>query len=130
VRLETNTNAFTLHKLRALRRKAKLKGGSLKTDPAITMSAPNSLPVSPASSKRSRSKDSARSAAYSSPNTRAANTPFITPAVSTHSLVIPTATGLFTNGDQSHDPTPYPAFLRPTNAGRYTRQMWSRWQSS
>lgn len=112
MRLAIDTISSTLHKLRALRRKAKLKGGLLKTDPAV-MSAPNSMPVSPASSKRSRSKDSTRSAALSVP---AAHTTAHTPAVSTHSLLPPLSVEPSSKADQTPDPTPYPAFLRPRRA--------------
>ncbi|KAH7095326.1 protein-tyrosine phosphatase-like protein [Paraphoma chrysanthemicola] len=71
-------------------------------------------PLSPSSSKRSRSRDSTRSGTNSSLNTPAANTPFITPSVSTHSLIIPSSTpGTPSNGDHFvPDGTPYPAFLR------------------
>ncbi|KAF2630015.1 hypothetical protein BU25DRAFT_485152 [Macroventuria anomochaeta] len=95
------------------------------------MSAPNSVPVSPASSKRSRSKDSTRSATYASLNTSAASTTFNTPAVSTHSLLPPLNVGPSSNGDQSPDSTPYPAFLRPRRAGRaansFAAQLDGKW---
>ena len=72
------------------------------------------VPISPSSSKRSRSRDSTRSTPTSSSlNTPAAHTPFITPAVSTHSLTLSSSTpGTPNNGDQSiQDATPYPPFL-------------------
>ncbi|KAH6637695.1 protein-tyrosine phosphatase-like protein [Boeremia exigua] len=87
------------------------------------MSAPNSVPVSPASSKRSRSKDSTRSATHASLSTPAASTTFSTPAVSTHNLLPALHIESNPNGDQDLDPTPYPAFLRPRRAGRYTRPL-------
>ncbi|XPS68685.1 Protein-tyrosine-phosphatase [Ascochyta lentis] len=77
------------------------------------MSAPSSVPVSPASSKRSRSKDSTRSATYASLNTPTPTTAFNTPAMSTHSLLPPLTVATSSNPDHSPDPTPYPAFLRP-----------------
>ena len=102
---ETTTNFFKLHKLRALRRKAKLKGVLLRTDPDM---AQVGVPISPsASSKRSRSKDSARSLTTSSLNTPVANTP----AASTNSLIIPFPTP---GHSLPQDPTPYPAFLQST----------------
>jgi protein-tyrosine phosphatase len=109
--LKNNSNFFKLHKLRALRRKAKLKGILIRTDPA-DMAQPG-VPVSPSSSKRSRSKDSTRSATNSSVNTTAANTPFITPAASTKSLLIPSSIpSIPANGDtSSQDGIPYPKFL-------------------
>lgn len=123
MRLGIDSRSFTLHKLRAFRRKAKLKGGLLRTDPAVTgiMSAPNSVPVSPASSKRSRSKDSTRSATCAQLVTPTASTAFNTPAGSTPSLLPALHVAPSPNGTQSPDPTPYPAFLRPRKAGRYTR---------
>jgi hypothetical protein len=129
-RLETDRTPFTLHKLRALRRKAKLKGASLRTDPHVTaiMSAPSSVPVSPASSKRSRSKDSALSATYAALVTPAATTAN-TPAGSTPSLLPALNVAASPNGTQSPDPTPYPAFLRPRREGRYTPTCGS-WQQS
>ncbi|UPX19193.1 Protein-tyrosine-phosphatase [Ascochyta rabiei] len=134
VRLETDRSAFTLHKLRALRRKARLKGGHLSTDPAATgtMSAPSSVPVSPASSKRSRSKDSTRSATHAFLHTPAESTTSTstststttttaalhTPAMSTHSLLPPLSVAPSSNGDHPPDNTPYPAFLGPRGAAR------------
>ncbi|KAF3004841.1 hypothetical protein E8E13_004628 [Curvularia kusanoi] len=76
------------------------------------MSAPNSVPVSPASSKRSRSKDSAQSATYASLSAPTANTTSNTPAVSTHSLLPPLNITASPNGQQPPDLTPYPLFLR------------------
>ncbi|KAK1917186.1 hypothetical protein P3342_012031 [Pyrenophora teres f. teres] len=117
--LDTSANFFKLHKLRALRRKAKLKGVLLRTDPDMAQAG---VPISPsASSKRSRSKDSTRSLATSSLNTPAANTP----AASTNSLVIPFSTpGTPGAGHLSpQDPTPYPAFLQSTAD---VRAKWER----
>lgn len=72
------------------------------------------VPVSPSSSKRSRSRDSAFSVANSSLHTPAANSAS-SPAVSTNSLsIVPTSSpGTPVNGDYvAQDATPYPAFLR------------------
>ncbi|KNG52618.1 tyrosine-protein phosphatase 2 [Stemphylium lycopersici] len=100
---DTNANFFKLHKLRALRRKAKLKGVLTRTDPNM---ADVDDPISPSSSKRSRSKDSVRSVTTSSLNTPAASTP----AASTNSLLLP---GTPATGDpNSQDAVPYPAFLK------------------
>ncbi|KAH7137965.1 tyrosine-protein phosphatase 2 [Dendryphion nanum] len=75
-------------------------------------SAPLAVPVSPSSSKRSRSRDSSNSAATSSiANTPAANTP----SASAPSLVIPQP-GSQTSFLPDLDPTPYPAFLRKSRA--------------
>jgi protein-tyrosine phosphatase len=119
-------NFFKLHKLRALRRKAKLKGVLIRTDPA-DMAQP-AVPISPVSSKRSRSKDSTRSAANSSLNTPAANTSFITPAVSTNSLVIPASIpGTPANGDLSpQDGIPYPTFLKAAGEihAKWNKMEW------
>ncbi|KAH4101776.1 hypothetical protein HBH70_190960 [Parastagonospora nodorum] len=72
------------------------------------------IPISPTSSKRSRSRDSAQSGTTSSLNTPAGNTPLATPSVSTNSLVIPSSTpSTPLNGEHwIQDGTPYPAFLR------------------
>lgn len=107
----TRKSFFKLHKLRALRRKAKLAGVRTRSDPD-TMASPQ-IPPSPSSSKRSRSRDSARSGTNSSLNTPAAGTP----SVSTNSLIIPSSTpGTPSNGLQFvQDGTPYPAFLRLNN---------------
>jgi protein-tyrosine phosphatase len=81
------------------------------------------IPQSPTSSKRSRSRDSAPSGANSS-----LNTPVATPSVSTNSLVIPSASSSPSN-DETYVPdgTPYPAFLRLSPGGRYTRPLlWHR----
>jgi protein-tyrosine phosphatase len=129
VRLGIDSRFFTLHKLRAFRRKAKLKGGLLRTDPAVTgiMSAPNSVPVSPASSKRSRSKDSALSATYASLSAPTANTTANTPAVSTNSLLPPLNIAASANGDQPPDPTPYPVFLKQRPATLDTKWNDLEW---
>lgn len=120
--LEPTDNAFKLHKLRALRRKAKLKGVLLRPDPDMAQAQPG-VPISPCSSKRSRSRDSTRSNTNSSFNTPAANTPLATPSVSTHSLIIPSSTpGTPSNGDYPQDGTPYPAFLKSSRAGRQSRR--------
>ncbi|KAJ4412674.1 hypothetical protein N0V91_000436 [Didymella pomorum] len=81
------------------------------------MSAPSSVPVSPASSKRSRSKDSTRPATCAQLVTPTASTAFNTPAGSTPSLLPALHVAPSPNGTQSPDPTPYPAFLRPRKAG-------------
>ncbi|KAF1948434.1 hypothetical protein CC80DRAFT_431567 [Byssothecium circinans] len=60
-------------------------------------------------SKRSRSRDSARSAATSS-----INTPFLTPLASAPSLLIATGDAASDNDDL----TPYPAFLRLSRLGK------------
>lgn len=129
MRLGIDSRSFTLHKLRAFRRKAKLKGGLLRTDPAVTgiMSAPNSVPVSPASSKRSRSKDSALSATYASLSAPTANTTANTPAVSTNSLLPPLNIAASANGDQPPDPTPYPVFLKQRPATLDTKWNDLEW---
>lgn len=116
---------FKLHKLRALRRKAKLKGVLVRTDPDMASAG---IPLSPSSSKRSRSRDSTRSATSSYLNTPAANTPFVTPSVSTHSLIIPSSTpGTPANGElYVPDATPYPAFLRPSRSDLHTK--WNRFE--
>ncbi|KAF2008226.1 hypothetical protein P154DRAFT_479787 [Amniculicola lignicola CBS 123094] len=81
------------------------------------MSGPLAVPASPSSSKRSRSRDSSRSAATSSNNT-----PFLTPSASAPSLVIPDNLQAPTIVEPSpEDPTPYPAFLRLNRAGRYSQ---------
>ena len=108
--LDSNATFFKLHKLRALRRKAKLKGVLLRTDPDM---AQPGAPISPsASSKRSRSKDSTRSLTTSSLNTPAVNTP----TASTHSFAMSLSNpGTPSAGHLSpQDPIPYPAFLQST----------------
>ena len=67
------------------------------------------VPISPSSSKRSRSKDSTRSVTTSSLNTPAANTP----SASTSSLVINSSVTSTpaTGHAHGHDAVPYPAFL-------------------
>ncbi|KAL5121081.1 hypothetical protein ACEQ8H_000932 [Pleosporales sp. CAS-2024a] len=120
---DAHTRFFTLHKLRALSRKAKRKGGLLSTDPDTMAAAQTS--TSPTSSKRSRSRDSAQSATNSSLDSPAGNTPALaTPSVSTNSLVIPWSTPTTpANGDYwVHDGIPYPAFLRATKA-----QLHAKW---
>jgi protein-tyrosine phosphatase len=92
----------TLHKLRALRRKARLTS-TLTTDHADAAMA--AVP-SPTSSKRSRSRDSSGS----SLSTPAMPTPLTTPSISTHSLAM-------------HDGAPYPAFLRLSMAE--ASQRWN-----
>ncbi|OAK99787.1 hypothetical protein IQ06DRAFT_316968 [Phaeosphaeriaceae sp. SRC1lsM3a] len=81
------------------------------------------VPLSPTSSKRSRSRDSNRSAAASSLSTPAQSTPFATPSVSTNSLIIPSSTpSTPLNGDGFvPDGTPYPAFLRLSRGDLHTR---------
>jgi hypothetical protein len=120
---------FKLHKLRALRRKAKLKGGLIRTGPDKMASA--GVPPSPTSSKRSRSRDSEQSGTTSSLNTPAANTPAVTPSVSTNSLVIPSSTpSTPLNGEHYvDDGTPYPPFLRQSRGGRCTRPNMQHDQS-
>jgi hypothetical protein len=114
----TSTSSFfKLHKLRALRRKVKVKGGLIRPDEAASMASAH-VPLSPTSSKRSRSRDSTRSATNSS----ALNTPWVTPSVSTNSLIIPSSSsGPGTPSNADHyvpDGTPYPAFLRLSRGGR------------
>jgi protein-tyrosine phosphatase len=103
---------FTLHTLRALRRKAKLKG-----DPVTMASTSAQVPESPSSSKRSRSRGSTPSGITSS-------RPFATPSASTSSLRIqspaPDTPGSADNGP--HHDLPYPAFLRLPAA-----QVHMRW---
>ncbi|KAG9192380.1 protein-tyrosine phosphatase [Alternaria panax] len=67
------------------------------------------LPISPSSSKRSRSKDSTQSLATSSLNTPAANTP----SASTNSLIIPSPIAATPAAGHAlaQDAIPYPAFL-------------------
>ncbi|KAH7394123.1 protein-tyrosine phosphatase-like protein [Phaeosphaeria sp. MPI-PUGE-AT-0046c] len=86
------------------------------------------VPLSPTSSKRSRSRDSNRSAATSSLSTPAASTPVPTPSVSTSSLIIPSSTpGTPLHGDAYvPDGTPYPAFLRLSRGGRHA-ELHTRW---
>lgn len=104
-----------MHKLRALRRKAKLKGAFLRTD--SEMADQTGTAISPTSSKRSRSRDSAASASNSSLNTPAANTPLATPSVSTNSLLIPSSTpSTPANDEYPQDGTPYPPFLMSSRA--------------
>lgn len=116
----TDADLFKLHKLRALRRKAKLKGVLIRTDPA--MASPDD-PISPtASSKRSRSKDSLRSLTTSSLNTPAASTP----AASTHSLANPlSAPGTPTPAENAS--IPYPAFL---GSARDVNAKWNRLETA
>lgn len=124
MRLDTDTNAFTLHRFRALRRKAKLKGRLLGTASALTavMSAPSSAPVSPTSSKRSRSNDSTSSTTHPSLGTPPpATTTRSTPAVSTHNLLPALNLDPAPSPTQSPDTTPYPAFLGPRRTGTYSR---------
>ncbi|KAF2851115.1 hypothetical protein T440DRAFT_489164 [Plenodomus tracheiphilus IPT5] len=87
-------------------------------------------PISPSSSKRSRSRDSAASATNSSLNTPAANTPLVTPSVSTNSLIIPSSTpGTPANGEYSQDGTPYPPFLLSSRAdlnAKWGRLDWTQ----
>lgn len=112
VPLDPARDFFKLHKLRALRRKTKHKGGRLSTDPDDMASAQE--PLSPTSSKRSRSRDSTRSGTNSSLNTPAGHTPAITPAASANSLLIPSSTPSTPSNGEAYiqDGTPYPAFLR------------------
>lgn len=94
------------------------------------MSAPNSVPVSPASSKRSRSKDSTQSATYASLNNPTASAAFNnTPAVSTHSLLPPLDVVASPSEAQPQDATPYPAFLAP-GRGAQLDTKWNdlEWQ--
>ncbi|KAF1946471.1 hypothetical protein EJ02DRAFT_336203 [Clathrospora elynae] len=81
-------------------------------------------PVSPSSSKRSRSKDSTQSTTNSSLNTPAAHTPFATPSASANSLVIPSSVpGTPASGEYTQDATPYPAFLK---SSRDVHAKWAR----
>ncbi|USP73322.1 uncharacterized protein yc1106_00596 [Curvularia clavata] len=82
-------------------------------------------PISPTSSKRSRSKDSLRSLTTSSLNTPAASTP----AASTNSLLNPhSAPGTpTTTGPSSHTTIPYPAFL---SAARDINAKWLRLEAA
>ncbi|KAF2470282.1 tyrosine-protein phosphatase 2 [Lindgomyces ingoldianus] len=86
-------------------------------------SAPLAVPASPSSSKRSRSRDSSRSAA-TSVNTPAASTPFLTPSASAPSLIIPQPKSQAPSIVEPSplDATPYPAFLRLTRSGSVERQ--------
>ncbi|KAF1843968.1 uncharacterized protein K460DRAFT_154977 [Cucurbitaria berberidis CBS 394.84] len=89
------------------------------------------IPISPSSSKRSRSRDSTRSVTTSSLHTPAANTPFITPSVSANSLIIPSPTpSTPANGEQyPQDATPYPAFLKSSRAdlnAKWNRLEWTQ----
>ncbi|KAI8939446.1 hypothetical protein NX059_003226 [Plenodomus lindquistii] len=94
------------------------------------MAQPTDNPISPTSSKRSRSRDSAGSATTSSLNTPAANTPLITPYVSTSSLIIPSSTpGTPANGEYPQDGTPYPPFLMASRAdlnAKWARLDWTQ----
>ncbi|ORX98617.1 protein-tyrosine phosphatase-like protein [Clohesyomyces aquaticus] len=76
-------------------------------------SAPLQVPSSPASSKRSRSRDSSRSAATST-NTPAHGTPVVAASASAPSLIIPpsSSSAPSTVEPSPADATPYPAFLR------------------
>ncbi|KAL6149877.1 tyrosine protein phosphatase 1 [Exserohilum turcicum] len=117
-----DSTLFKLHKLRALRRKAKLKGGLIRTDPA--MASPDD-PISPSSSKRSRSKDSLRSLTTSSLNTPAANTP----TASTNSLLNPLSVPgtPATQDNAAPHAIPYPAFLAST---RHVGAKWLRLETA
>ncbi|KAF2443995.1 hypothetical protein P171DRAFT_23717 [Karstenula rhodostoma CBS 690.94] len=90
------------------------------------MASPQSLhvPPSPSSSKRSRSKDSTRSAATSS-----LDTPHLTPSASAPSLVIPNP-GETPQSLQplEHDPTPYPAFLTLSRSDVHQKFVDLEWE--
>ncbi|PSN62370.1 hypothetical protein BS50DRAFT_117183 [Corynespora cassiicola Philippines] len=91
-------------------------------------SAPLQVPVSPSSSKRSRSRDSTRSTAASSLNASAFHTPA---GGSTPSLLIPSAHASLSASPQdpsSQDPTPYPAFLRLSRTDIHDRFVDLEWQ--
>ncbi|KAF2731080.1 hypothetical protein EJ04DRAFT_526442 [Polyplosphaeria fusca] len=110
---KAHRKAVKLHKLRALRRKARLKGGLTSTGSNMS-STPLAVPASPSSSKRSRSRDSSQSAATST-----ASTPFLTPSASAPSLIIPQSSEAASNRETAPaDPTPYPAFLQLSRPGR------------
>lgn len=80
-------------------------------------------PISPSSSKRSRSRDSAASATNSS-----LNTPIVTPAVSTNSLIIPSSTpGTPANGEYLQDGIPYPPFLMSSRADLNAKWLRLDW---
>ncbi|KAF1950281.1 hypothetical protein CC80DRAFT_427227 [Byssothecium circinans] len=92
--------------------------------------APLAVPASPSSSKRSRSKDSTRSAATCSLNTPSAHTPFLTPSASAPSLLIPSPAG---DGPpvmepSPADPTPYPAFLRLSRPDLHQKFIDLEWE--
>ncbi|KAJ4291010.1 tyrosine protein phosphatase 1 [Kalmusia sp. IMI 367209] len=88
------------------------------------MSGSLQVPPSPSSSKRSRSRDSARSAATSS-----LDTPYFTPSASAPSLVIPTPGEQPPNLQPSaQDPTPYPAFLRLNIHQKFVDLEWEQRQ--
>ncbi|KAF9731322.1 protein-tyrosine phosphatase [Paraphaeosphaeria minitans] len=90
------------------------------------------VPPSPSSSKRSRSKDSTRSAA-TSPLDTPNFTPYFTPSASAPSLVIPNV-GQTPQSQQQpleRDLTPYPAFLnlsRPGSADIHQKFIDLEWE--
>ncbi|KAF2751661.1 hypothetical protein M011DRAFT_393329 [Sporormia fimetaria CBS 119925] len=75
--------------------------------------APLGVPASPASSKRSRSRDSSATSSLSTP---AAGTSIPSPTASVPNLVIPFQ-NFSTAAHAPQDPIPYPAFLRLTRPG-------------
>ncbi|KAF2793694.1 hypothetical protein K505DRAFT_37341 [Melanomma pulvis-pyrius CBS 109.77] len=83
-------------------------------------STPLAVPASPASSKRSRSKDSTRSTST--------NTPFLTPSASAPSLVIPSPSQTPSVVDTAQDPTPYPAFLRLNRTDIHAKFVDFEWE--
>ncbi|KAF2175622.1 hypothetical protein K469DRAFT_723905 [Zopfia rhizophila CBS 207.26] len=91
-------------------------------------SAPLAVPASPSSSKRSRSRDSTRSAATSI-NTPSANTPFLTPSASAPSLIIPSSSQTSSIVEPSPlDATPYPAFLRLNRTEIHSKFVDLEWE--
>ncbi|KAF2641211.1 hypothetical protein P280DRAFT_305323 [Massarina eburnea CBS 473.64] len=95
----------------------------------MSPAAPLAVPASPASSKRSRSKDSTRSAATSSLlATPALNTPFLTPSASAPSLLIPSPAELPMIEPSASDPTPHPAFLRLSRPELHQKFVDLEWE--
>ncbi|KAF1920388.1 protein-tyrosine phosphatase-like protein [Ampelomyces quisqualis] len=90
-------------------------------------------PLSPTSSKRSRSRESTSPLSTPAASTPAASTPAATPSASprTHSLAIPSpAPSTPSTADpQAPDGTPYPAFLRPGRRPELDVQ-WTRLETA